>query len=194
MIRPCRASDFDTMFEIINDAAEAYRGKIPADCWHEPYMPKEELEHEIKDGVVFWGYEEAGADGPSTGSGSRVKPRGPSPLLVGIMGIQDVQDITLIRHAYVRTANRGQGIGSELLTFLLAKTTRLTLVGTWKAATWAIRFYEKHGFALVTEKEKDFLLKKYWKIPLRQIETSVVLIDQKWRKKRAEADQTEALK
>ncbi len=161
MIRACNDADFDAIFAIINDAAQAYCGVIPADRWHDPYMPKEHLRHEIDSGVQFWGWEEGGE-------------------LVGVMGIQDVQDVTLIRHAYVRTANRGQGIGGKLLGELRKLTTRPVLIGTWAAATWAIRFYEKHGFRLVTPEEKDRLLKKYWSIPERQIETSVVLAEEKW--------------
>ena len=158
MIRPCEADDLETIYEIVNDAAQVYKGVIPADRWHEPYMPREELEHEIDDGVRFWGYEENGE-------------------LVGVMGIQDVQDVTLIRHAYVRTARRGQGIGGRLLAHLRTLTDRPILIGTWAAAIWAIRFYEKHGFRLVTEEEKNRLLKKYWSIPERQVETSVVLAE-----------------
>ena len=161
MIRPCTETDFDTIFSIINEAAEAYRGVIPEDRWHEPYMPKDELRHEIDTGVRFWGWEEDGE-------------------LVGVMGIQDVQDVTLIRHAYVRTAQRNKGIGGKLLSELRKLTGRPVLVGTWAAATWAIRFYEGHGFRLVTPKEKDRLLKKYWSIPERQVETSVVLGDERW--------------
>jgi N-acetylglutamate synthase-like GNAT family acetyltransferase len=159
MIRLCRDIDFEAIHSIINDAAEAYRGVIPADRWHEPYMSREELRQEIKSGVRFWGYEEGGK-------------------LVGAMGIQDVQDVTLIRHAYVRTDRRNQGIGGKLLAELRTLTGRPILIGTWAAATWAIRFYEKHGFRLVTPEEKDRLLKKYWSIPARQIETSVVLAEQ----------------
>jgi len=158
MIRPCTDADFDTIHSIINDAAAAYRGVIPADRWHEPYMSNDELRHEIQSGVRFWGYEDNGE-------------------LVGVMGIQDVQDVTLIRHAYVRTANRGQGIGGKLLAELRKLTARPILIGTWAAATWAIRFYEKHGFGMVTPEEKDRLLKKYWAIPERQVETSVVLVE-----------------
>ena len=161
MIRPCNTSDFETMYSIINDAAETYHGVIPEDCWHVPYMSKDELSHEIDQGVVFWGYEEAGQ-------------------LIGIMGIQDVKDVTLIRHAYVRTAKRNQGIGGKLLSALCRKLTRPTLVGTWADAVWAIRFYEKHGFRRVTPQEKTQLLKTYWSIPDRQIDTSVVLADQRW--------------
>ena len=160
-IRRCKDSEFESIFAIVNDAAEAYRGRIPSDCWRDPYMSREELRHEIGDGVEFWGYE-ANAD------------------LLGVMGIQQVKDVTLIRHAYVRTAKRGRGIGSALLSHLYDQTTRPVLVGTWAAAVWAIAFYEKHGFRLVSTKEKDELLKAYWSISPRQIETSVVLADRKW--------------
>ena len=124
-------------------------------------MPGEELHHEIDNGVMFWGFEEQGE-------------------LLGVMGIQHVQDVTLIRHAYVRPHRQQKGIGSELLGFLMKQTDRPVLIGTWAAACWAIRFYEKHGFCMVSEEEKDRLLKKYWSIPERQVETSVVLADQKW--------------
>ena len=150
------------MYSIINDAAEAYHGVIPEDCWHVPYMSKDELSHEIDQGVVFWGYEEEGQ-------------------LIGIMGIQDVKDVTLIRHAYVRTAKQNQGIGGKLLSELSQNLTRPTLVGTWADAVWAIRFYEKHGFRLVTPQEKTQLLKTYWSVPDQQIDTSVVLADQRER-------------
>jgi len=158
-IRPCEDSDFETLYEIINDAALAYREIIPADRWKEPYMSKDELRHEIAEGVRFWGYEE-------------------ESRLIGVMGLQDVKDVTLIRHAYVRTAKRGRGIGGELLSLLRKMATRPILVGTWAAAVWAVRFYEKHGFRLVTPEEKDRLLAKYWSIPERQIETSVVLVEE----------------
>ena len=161
MIRPCSALDVSVMFEIINDAAGAYRGVIPADCWAEPYMSEEELRREIEDGVQFQGVAEAGR-------------------LVGVMGIQHVRDVSLIRHAYVRTAKRQKGIGGRLLDVLRVQTSRPLLVGTWAAATWAVRFYEKHGFRLVTPDEKDALLKKYWNISDRQVQTSVVLADGKW--------------
>jgi N-acetylglutamate synthase-like GNAT family acetyltransferase len=160
LIRRCETRDFETIYAIINDAAEAYRGVIPADCWKEPYMTKEELRREIADGVEFWGYEQ-------------------DDELVGVMGIQQVQDVTLIRHAYVRTAKRKHGIGGKLLYFLRQKTTRPILVGTWEAAEWAIRFYEKHGFRQVSATEKDRQLRRYWSIPERQIETSVVLAERK---------------
>ena len=161
MLRPCLDADFDAIYEIINDAARAYCGVIPADRWHEPYMSPEALRHEITSGVRFWGWEADGA-------------------LVGVMGIQDVQDVTLIRHAYVRTVHRQGGIGGRLLGELRKLTARPILIGTWAAATWAIHFYQKHGFQMVTPAEKDRLLKKYWSIPQRQIETSVVLTDQRW--------------
>jgi len=158
MIRQCSKDDFETIYAIINDAAMAYEGIIPADRWKTPYMPREELRHEIASGVIFWGYEEGGS-------------------LIGVMGIQDVQDVTLIRHAYVRTARRNQGIGGMLLKKLRLKTDRPILIGTWAGAVWAMRFYEKHGFRLVTPQEKDMLLNRYWSIPERQVETSVVLAD-----------------
>ena len=161
MIRPCEDSEFESIYEIINDAAQAYRGIIPEDRWKEPYMPREELRHEMDEGVVFWGYEEDGE-------------------LLGVMGIQDVKDVTLMRHAYVRTARRSQGIGGKILAVLREKTTRPVLIGTWAAANWAVSFYEKHGFRLVTPEEKDRLLKKYWSIPERQVETSVVLAEPRW--------------
>jgi len=161
MIRQCNQRDFAEMYAIINDAARAYQGVIPADRWHDPYMSREYLQHEIDAGVLFWGCEEQGS-------------------LIGVMGIQDVQDVTLIRHAYVRTAQRGKGIGGQLLSELKQKTSRPALVGTWKAAVWAIRFYEQHGFRLVTEEQKEHLLRKYWNIPARQVETSIVLADRTW--------------
>jgi len=161
MIRRCEETDFDAIYEIINEAAEVYKGIIPADRWKEPYMPRDELRHEIDADVQFWGYEEGGE-------------------LLGVMGIQDVLDVTLIRHAYVRTAQQNKGIGGRLLSHLRTLTSRPILLGTWADATWAIRFYEKHGFRLVTPEEKDRLLRKYWSIPDRQIETSVVLVEESW--------------
>jgi tRNA-Thr(GGU) m(6)t(6)A37 methyltransferase TsaA len=158
MIRICAPQDFDQIFTIINDGAQAYKGIIPADRWTEPYMSREKLRHEIEDGVVFWGHEDAGA-------------------LAGVMGLQDVQDVTLIRHAYVRTASRNQGIGGTLLSHLRTITSRPVLIGTWADAVWAIGFYEKHGFRVVDPDEKNRLLKKYWNVPERQIETSVVLAE-----------------
>ena len=156
MIRGCADGDVATIDAIINEAAEAYRGVIPADCWHEPYMVRPELLSEIAAGVVFSGWEEAGA-------------------LVGVMGLQKVSDVTLIRHAYVRLAFQGRGIGSALLASLSREMTGTLLVGTWAAAEWAIRFYARNGFRLVPPLEKERLLKTYWNIPLRQQENSVVL-------------------
>ncbi len=160
-IRPCTENDFEAIFEIVNDAADAYRGVIPTDRWHEPYMPREELRREINSGVRFWGFDRDGE-------------------LLGVMGIQDVKDVTLIRHAYVRTSARHGGIGGILLSHLLKLTERPILIGTWAAAEWAVRFYQKNGFRLVSPAEKNRLLKIYWSIPERQVETSVVLADEKW--------------
>jgi len=157
MIRPCNDKDIPEIDAIINQAASVYRGVIPADCWHEPYMTRVDLLAEIEAGVEFWGVDAAGA-------------------LVGIMGMQRVRDVTLIRHAYVSPAHQGRGIGAALLRQLTAGVTRPLLVGTWAAAHWAIRFYERHGFYLVlSAAEKNRLLDMYWKIPVRQRETSVVL-------------------
>ncbi|MGE5173715.1 MAG: GNAT family N-acetyltransferase [Betaproteobacteria bacterium] len=161
MIRQCTENDFEAIHGIVNDAAQAYKGVIPEDRWKEPYMSKEYLRHEMDASVVFWGWEENGE-------------------LIGVMGIQDVQDVTLIRHAYVRTAQRNKGIGGKLIAHLKSLTARPILVGTWASAVWAIKFYEKHGFTLVTWEEKERLLRKYWAIPERQTETSVVLADTNW--------------
>ena len=161
MIRDCGASDFEDIFQVINDAAEAYRDIIPADRWKEPYMPREELREEISAGVVFLGYEEDGE-------------------LAGVMGTQEVEDVTLIRHAYVRTNRHNQGIGGQLLARITDETTRPVLIGTWADAVWAVRFYEHRGFKVVSTQEKKRLLKRYWTVPDRQIETSVVLANQSW--------------
>ncbi|MQG79982.1 MAG: GNAT family N-acetyltransferase [SAR202 cluster bacterium] len=161
MIRVCIDDDFEAIFQIINDAAEAYRGIIPVDRWHEPYMPREELRAEVSAGVAFLGYEKDGE-------------------LAGVMGTQNVQDVTLIRHSYVRTAQRGQGIGGELLDQIMDQAAKPVLIGTWADAVWAVRFYENHGFKVVSTQEKETLLRKYWNVPDRQIETSVVLADQRW--------------
>jgi len=161
MIRKCRDTDVDVIFEIINDGAKAYEGVIPDDCLHDPYMRMDELRDEIEAGVIFWGYEE--------GSG-----------LDGVMGIQDKGDVVLIRHAYVRTSKRNLGIGKQLLRFLESTTTKPILIGTWAAATWAIAFYEKNGYRLLEPREKDDLLRKYWTVPERQQETSVVLAHARW--------------
>jgi GNAT superfamily N-acetyltransferase len=161
MIRRCDMRDFALIWAIINDGAQAYRGTIPADRWTKPYMSREKLQHEFDDGVVFWGYEEDGA-------------------LMGVMGIQPVRDVTLIRHAYVRTNAQKKGVGSQLLAHLRELTKDPVLIGTWADAVWAIRFYERHGFRRVSDEEKDRLLKRYWNIPERQVETSVVLADPQW--------------
>lgn len=156
MIRHCGNGDLPAIEAVINEAAQAYRGVIPADCWHEPYMTASALETEIAGGVDFWGWDESGG-------------------LIGIMGLQQVRDVTLIRHAYVQAAHQGRGIGGALLSFLAERATSPLLVGTWAAAEWAIRFYERHAFRLVPVAEKDRLLSTYWSIPTRQRETSVVL-------------------
>jgi len=174
VIRPCRPDEEPLMSAIVCDAAQAYKGVIPADRYHEPYMPLDELRGEIAAGVQFWGAEVGGE-------------------LVGVMGIQDVDnavspeqggigpdtlgDVTLIRHAYVRTSQRGQGIGGKLLRHLMGLAQRPLLMGTWAAATWAVGFYQKHGFTLTAHAEKERLLRIYWNIPARQVETSVVLAD-----------------
>ena len=156
MIRKCEESDFEVILDIINDGAQAYKGVIPADCWHDPYMSREELKNEIQDGICFWGVEDEGA-------------------LIGVMGIQDKGDVTLIRHSYVRSNRRNQGIGTRLLCFLESKTEKPILIGTWAKATWAIAFYKSNGYDLLPEEEKNRLLRKYWTIPERQVATSVVL-------------------
>jgi GNAT superfamily N-acetyltransferase len=155
-IRPCRHDERDAIFEIVNAAAEAYHGVIPADRWHEPYMALDDLDGEIARGVAFWGYEAEGA-------------------LVGIMGMQQVGEVDLIRHAYVSPGSQRQGVGGALLERLARSTTRRMLVGTWAAADWAVRFYRHHGFELVSPERTAALLRTYWTIPDRQIETSVVL-------------------
>jgi GNAT superfamily N-acetyltransferase len=155
-VRPCRDDERGAILAIVNEAAEAYRGVIPPDRWHEPYMPADELDDEIAAGVAFWGYEADGA-------------------LLGIMGIQPVHDVDLIRHAYVSPSSQRHGVGSALLEHLTGSSTRTLLVGTWAAADWAIRFYQRHGFELVSPERKAELLNTYWTIPDRQVETSVVL-------------------
>jgi len=157
MIRKLVFTDFNDILRVVNEAAEVYKGVIPADRWKEPYMPAEELREEISAGVKFYGYEKDGK-------------------VIGVMGIQKVRDVTLLRHAYVLTRHQRNGVGAQLLKYLLklAKTSTI-LVGTWEAAWWAIRFYEKHGFRLTSREETNRLLKEYWNIPERQIETSVVL-------------------
>jgi GNAT superfamily N-acetyltransferase len=161
-IRTCGAQELAAIFAIVNDAAQAYKGIIPGDRWHDPYMPLEELEQQIRDGVRFFGVESGGE-------------------LAGVMGIQDRGPVTLIRHAYVRTSQRRKGIGEKLLKHLEAMTEKPILIGTWTAATWAVGFYEKNGYRILPRAEIDRLLRTYWSIPERQIETSVVLANAKWR-------------
>ena len=155
-VRLCRDDERAIILAIINAAAEAYRGVIPDDCWHEPYMPREELEREIDAGIQFWGFESDGA-------------------LIGVMGIQPVRDVDLIRHAYVLPASQRRGVGAALLQHLRGLSSRRMLIGTWAAAEWAVDFYRRHGFELVSPERKTELLKAYWTVPDRQIETSVVL-------------------
>lgn len=156
MLKKCSPGDLNDIYTIINDAASAYKGIIPADRWHDPYMPMDELMKQIDEGVGFWGYYD-------------------DEKLIGVMGIQDRGDVTLIRHAYVRTSHRKKGIGGRLLGYLTKLTTKPVLIGTWADAKWAVDFYKKHGFRLVDDEEKNRLLRKYWSIPERQVETSVVL-------------------
>ncbi|MEA2765399.1 MAG: hypothetical protein QOK07_1803 [Gemmatimonadaceae bacterium] len=160
LIRESAEADFAALLEIINDAARAYRGVIPADRWHEPYMPGSDLQKEIEEGVVFWIAEDEGR-------------------LLGVMGIQDKVDVALVRHAYVAsTAQRG-GVGTKLLRHIEGLVDKPILIGTWAAASWAIEFYRRNGFDVVSDAEKDRLLRKYWSIPARQIETSVVLANRR---------------
>lgn len=155
-IRACHDDDIDRIATIVNAAAEAYRGVIPDDCWHDPYMPLPELRAEIAAGVSFWGWEADGA-------------------LAGVMGSQPVRDVVLIRHAYVLPGFQRHGIGAALLAHLRSLTTRRMLVGTWADAVWAIDFYRRHSYVPVPEPAKTMLLKTYWTVPERQIEASVVL-------------------
>jgi len=162
MIIPCLSEDLATIYDIINDGASAYKGIIPEDRWHDPYMSREELKIQINDGVEFWKYTKEGR-------------------ILGIMGIQYKGEVTLIRHAYVRTSERNKGTGSKLLHHLLSQSTTPVLIGTWADASWAIGFYQKHGFRLLPTNEKNKLLLKYWTIPARQVETSVVLASPDWK-------------
>ena len=161
MIRQCNETDFETIYEIINDAAQVYRDVIPHDRWQEPYMSRDALKHEVRDGVIFW---------------SAVK----SGQLNAVMGIQDKGEVTLIRHAYVRSAVQNQGLGTLLLRHIERVSDKPVLIGTWAAAAWAISFYQRNGYQLVSAEQKDSLLKRYWRIPDRQVETSVVLADERW--------------
>lgn len=156
VIRQLSEADRPAILEVILDAATAYRGVIPADCWQEPYLSEPELRDEIAAGVEFFGWEERAQ-------------------LLGVMGLQHVRDVTLIRHAYTRTAHQGRGIGGQLLAHLRGRARARLLVGTWAAAAWAIRFYEHRGFSLVGPEGKDRLLTTYWTVPERQRQASVVL-------------------
>ncbi len=157
MISEYNKTNISKILHVINDASLRYKGIIPDDCWHEPYMPKQELIDEFSDGVCMYGYHH-------------------NNILIGVIGIQEVKDVILIRHAYTLTTFQGKGTGSALLEYLLRKNqnSRL-LVGTWRNATWAIRFYEKFGFILHAKDQSTLLLNKYWKLPSKQIENSVVL-------------------
>ncbi len=161
MIRQSTADDFESIYKVINDASRAYKGAIPEDRWHEPYMTRAELEEQIEDGVKFSCYCDDG-------------------VVLGVMGAQDKHDAVLIRHAYVLSTNRRRGIGTELLQELTRNVDKPVLIGTWAAAAWAIDFYRKNGFSVVPEKEKKILLRKYWRIPERQVEASVVLSDRRY--------------
>lgn len=161
MIRNATEKDYDEIYNVINDSAIAYKGIIPMDRWHEPYMSKEELKKQIEAGVRFSCYID-------------------NEKIIGIMGIQDKKEVELIRHAYVITKYRKKGIGTILIQNLIKDSKIPVLIGTWKAAHWAISFYKKHGFLIVSEEEKNILLRKYWNIPNRQVETSVVLADKKY--------------
>jgi N-acetylglutamate synthase-like GNAT family acetyltransferase len=167
IIRESGRADFAEMLTIINDAARAYRGVIPADRWHEPYMPATELAKEITAGVVFWVVEQEGQ-------------------LLGVMGIQDKGDVALVRHAYVVTTTQRSGIGTKLLRHVESLIDKPILIGTWANASWAIEFYRRNGFSLVSPGQKDRLLKTYWSIPPRQVETSVVLANSRWTQSAAE--------
>jgi N-acetylglutamate synthase-like GNAT family acetyltransferase len=165
LIRQGVAADVAAIAAIINEAAQAYRGVIPADRWHEPYMPTDKLEKEISDGVVFWVAEQEGR-------------------LLGVMGIQDKGDVALVRHAYVAPTMQGSGVGTRLLRHVEGLAGKPILIGTWASASWAIEFYQRNGFTVVPNSDKDRLLQTYWSIPARQIETSVVLADGRWMDRR----------
>ena len=161
LIRKSKAEDFQAILGIVNDAAQAYRGVIPRDRWRDPYMPADELSKEIADGVVFWVAEDEGR-------------------LVGVMGIQDKGAVALVRHAYTVTVLQRKGVGTKLLRHVQGLTDKPVLIGTWADASWAIDFYRRNGFSVVSNDEKDRLLREYWSIPVRQVETSVVLADSAW--------------
>ena len=168
LIRKIQEADLAAALAIVNAAAQAYRGVIPADRWHEPYMPRDELEKEIADGVIFWVAEEDGH-------------------LLGVMGIQDKGEVALVRHAYVIPTVQRKGVGTRLLRHVEGLTGKPVLIGTWAAASWAIEFYRRNGYAIVPNRHKDSLLRKYWSIPARQVETSVVLADGRWMRARQRA-------
>ncbi len=161
LIRAMRESDLVAAMTIINNAARAYRGVIPADRWHEPYMPQDELEQELADGVVFWVADEDGA-------------------LLGVMGAQDKGEVALVRHAYIAPTVQRKGVGTTLLRHIESLASKPILIGTWADASWAIEFYRRNGYTVVSNEQKDRLLRKYWAIPVRQIDTSVVLVDGRW--------------
>jgi GNAT superfamily N-acetyltransferase len=160
-VRRSGPADVPAIFAIVNDAAQAYRGVIPADRWHEPYMPMDELQREIAAGIEFW----------IAGEGAQV---------LGVMGMQDKGDVALVRHAYTATAAQRKGIGSGLLRHIERLTAKPILIGTWADAKWAIGFYQRNGYTVVSHADKEQLLRKYWSIPVRQIDTSVVLADRRW--------------
>jgi N-acetylglutamate synthase-like GNAT family acetyltransferase len=161
VIRKGDDADFHAILTIVNDAAHAYRGVIPPDRWHEPYMSPEELTREISGGVVFWVAEQEGR-------------------VLGVMGIQDKGDVALVRHAYVAPTTQRSGVGTRLLRHVEGLVDKPLLIGTWAAASWAIDFYRRNGFTVVGSEDKDRLLRTYWSIPVRQIETSVVLANERW--------------
>ena len=167
-IRPSVNADFDAILAIINAAAAAYRGVIPADRWHEPYMPRDELAQEVADGIVFWVAEEQGR-------------------VAGVMGIQDKGPVALVRHAYIAPDAQRGGMGTRLLRHVEGLADKPVLIGTWADASWAVDFYRRNGYTVVPEAEKDRLLRVYWSVPERQIETSVVLADPRWMARRAGA-------
>ena len=169
VIRKSRETDFAAMLAIVNEAAHAYRGVIPTDRWHEPYMPADELEREIAAGVVFWVAEEHGR-------------------MSGVMGIQDKGEVALVRHAYVATTTQRTGVGTRLLRHVESLVDKPILIGTWAAASWAIEFYQRNGFTIVPSGHKDRLLQKYWSIPARQVETSVVLASRRWMEAQSSVD------
>lgn len=168
LIRKIREADLGATLAIVNAAAQAYRGVIPADRWREPYMPPEELEKEIADGVIFWVAEEDGR-------------------LSGVMGMQDKGDVALVRHAYVAPTTQRKGVGTRLLRHVEGLAGKPVLIGTWADASWAIEFYRRNGFTVVPNRHKDSLLRRYWSIPARQVETSVVLADGRWMQARQRA-------